>query len=314
MVVLGILMGLGCALAQSFGYIFSRRFVLHHRGGPLRLLVLAHVIMGVAAAAALPFFWPRTMPPLSVWAWPVIAMTGFYLMGQMVIFLALQRVEASKVAPLLGLKVPILAILAVAAVNAPPPLHDFAAFMGITQAKSPVGLQWLGVALAVAAAMALCHHAGQWLSLKVIAAIVFVCITYSLSDLNIIATQHALANTGASPAILSACICYVLCGVMAAVTLPWLGTRNRGAWIDAAPFAGCWLVAMILFFACLAQVSAIFGNILQSTRGLLSIVVGAATAHIGLLHLEGKMERWAFVRRVIAAMLMVGAIALYAAG
>ena len=58
MVTMGIVYGLACATAQSTSYIFSRRFVLAHSGGPMRLFAISHVIMGIISAGALLLLWP----------------------------------------------------------------------------------------------------------------------------------------------------------------------------------------------------------------------------------------------------------------
>ena len=115
-------------------------------------------------------------------------------------------------------------------------------------------------------------------------------------------------------ALVSAAMCYVLCGAVGLALLPWLGRGSAREWLDACPFAGCWLGAMILFFACIGQVGPLYGNILQSTRGLISILMGAVLARMGLIHLERRTTRGVFVQRLVAGGLMVAAIALFVPG
>ena len=71
---------------------------------------------------------------------------------------------------------------------------------------------------------------------------------------------------------------------------------------------------MLLLFGCFQAVDVVFGNILQSTRGLISIVLGAGLAGAGMVHLEKKVSRGVFWRHMAAAMLMSAAIVLYAKG
>jgi len=74
-----------------------------------------------------------------------------------------------------------------------------------------------------------------------------------------------------------------------------------------------WLGAMLLLFGCFQVLNdVVWGNILQSTRGLISMVLGAAVAGAGMVHLEKKVARGIFWRRMAAALLMSAAIALYA--
>jgi hypothetical protein len=55
----------------------------------------------------------------------------------------------------------------------------------------------------------------------------------------------------------------------------------------------------------------VFGNILQSTRGVMSVVLGAALAQMGWHELEQRVDRASLLRRLAAALLMTAAIALY---
>jgi hypothetical protein len=58
-------------------------------------------------------------------------------------------------------------------------------------------------------------------------------------------------------------------------------------------------------------VGVVFGNILQSTRGVMSVAIGAALAHLGWHDLEQRVDRSTLLRRLTAALLMTAAIALY---
>jgi hypothetical protein len=58
-------------------------------------------------------------------------------------------------------------------------------------------------------------------------------------------------------------------------------------------------------------VGAVFGNVVQSTRGIMSVVIGAVLAHLGWHELEQQVDRATLVRRIGAACLMTAAIAVY---
>ncbi|MEM6507538.1 MAG: hypothetical protein AAF711_19030, partial [Planctomycetota bacterium] len=55
----------------------------------------------------------------------------------------------------------------------------------------------------------------------------------------------------------------------------------------------------------------ILGNILQSTRGLMSILLGVLIAKLGHHHIESHAPLKVVIQRAIAAAMMIGAIALY---
>ncbi len=296
MEAMGIVYGLACATAQSASYIFSRRFVLAHRGGPLRLFAMSHIIMGIVSAVALLVLWPAGMPRWGQLAPSVVAMAGFYLVGQLSFFFVVRYVEASRVSPLLGIKILVLAAI----------------YLVLYEALS--SWQWLAVAMGAAAALVL-GGSGKLLPWQAAVGILLTCVTYCVSDLNIAVTINTVRDaTGLSvprSALISAAVCYVLCGAVGLALLPWVGRGSAREWLDACPFAACWLGAMVLFFACIGEVGPLYGNILQSTRGIISILLGAVLARIGLIHLEQKTTRGIFLQRLVAGALMIAAIALF---
>jgi len=274
--------------------------------------VLAHVLMGAASMLLLAVFWPRGQAvPLRQLADPLCFSAFYYLVGQIGLMLALRYATPSRVSPMLAFKLVILAGLATLAphLGAVPGLSGYPA--------SPLALrQWVAVVLALAGALALNYTGGATPS-RAAWGLILACGAYSLSDWNIgrlvtltAATHLPLFQQYLIPALL----CYALCGVVALPFLPWLGSRVRADWVDAAPFAAAWMVAMLFLFACFGSVGVVLGNILQSTRGLMSVLLGIALAHWGHHHLEAKTPRGVFVRRLAAAVLMLAAVALYALG
>jgi len=292
--LLGILLGLASALFSSISYVFSRLFVIRRHQGVIRLLVLGHAIMGAASLAAFPFLWSAGTPPLGRYVLPLLGTTGAYLFGQAALFGMLRRIDASRVSPLLGLKILILAAIAVIAL------------------RSPLsGGQWLAVALSVGAAMLL-GTSGQHLDRRAVAGLLIACLAYCLSDLSIKALVAALADMGPTQSVLYAVsVSYILAGVIAAALLPLAGKGALGDLRYAVPWAGAWLAAMVSLYACFAAIGVVYGNIVQSTRGLMSVVIGARLAYLGMVHLERKTTRGEFLRRLAAAVLMTGAIALF---
>jgi hypothetical protein len=175
--------------------------------------------------------------------------------------------------------------------------------------------QWLAAALAVAAAVAL-NYSGKGMPLAAIVPLLGACVGYSLSDLYIRDLVLAIKVGGGlsmfRASVLAVGCSYVVTGVAALAAVPFGGgVRTLRQWPYAVPFAAAWFTAMIVLFACFATMGVLPGNIVQSSRGLISIFIGAALAHLGHTHLEQKVSRWVLLRRAVAAAALMAAIAMF---
>jgi drug/metabolite transporter (DMT)-like permease len=290
-------------LLQSTSYISSAACVRTYprRTTSLALLARGYVVMGVLAALALPFIWPAAdiMPPARVYAWPVFADMLYCVIGQAFMFITLRFVEASRVSPLLSLKILILALGSLA--------------FGV---ESYSALQWTGIGLSVGAAFLLCRAGGR-VPLKAIAGILLTCAFFAISDSY---TKRlfdiflpSLPFTHAS--ILITLLFTAVGGVFGALALPFTGGFPRRMWSAyALPFGLTWLAAMLFLSACFGMIGIVHGNIAQSFRGLISIGIGYLVARAGLVEIEERVSRGTLLRRVAAALLMVLSVALFSAG
>lgn len=306
---LGIAAGLVSGACMSFSYLLSRHHALAQPGAErpaaaLGLLLRAHVVMAGVATAGVMLLQPLALPPLARFILPLAGAAGFYLLGNIILFGLLRTLEASRLTPFLGLKVFILAMIV-------------AIFL-----REPLSAtQWLAVGLSVAATALLQGTAGG-LPGAALGRVLVVCLCFALSDLFIVRLIDALDASGPGPsarlfaAVVGMLLNYVACGVvcMPIVLLGWLrpaaGTAGQ-AWRTAAAYAATWLLAMAALYACFALVGAVFGNVVQSTRGIMSVVIGATLAHFGWHELEQRVDRATLVRRIGAASLMTAAIAVY---
>jgi hypothetical protein len=263
--------------------------------------------MGFFSAILLWAVWPRNGLAVGQMLEPLIMMTVFYLGGQCTTTFALRYAEPSRVSPLMGFKIVVLAILAA-----------FLEQPRITGAPLPPGLtplQWIAAALAVVAALAL-NYSGGALRRRAAISILLACISYSIADWNITRTNLAIfrlapGTSALQASLLSTGLCYGLAGLVGAALLPWWGSRKAKDWSDAIPFAVVWFIAMMFLYACFSEVGPLLGNILQSTRGLMSILLGSLLVALGHLHIEPLSGRRVFVRRLAAALLMFAAVSLY---
>lgn len=302
---LGVTAGLCSAACMSLAYLLSRHHALaqpvaERPAATLGLLLRTHVVMGLVAAPAAAGLCGGKLPPLAGIGGPLIGAAGFYLLGNAFFFSLLRQVESSRLTPFLGLKVFFVALLA-------------AVFFG----QPLTGNQWLAVMLSVAATALLQGTVGG-LGRRALARVLVVCLLFALSDLSIVALIDRLEHTVGgirgrlTAAVLGMLLAYVICGLACAV--PLLGGRRRsataGAWRAAITYAATWLLAMVGLYICFGLVGAVFGNVVQSTRGIMAVVIGATLAHLGWHELEQRVDRATLLRRIGAAGLMTTAIAL----
>jgi len=295
--VTGVILGCVAAFFQSCSYIFSKRYVAKCEKGTIGLLIAAHCIMGIFAIVLFPFFMPHHIPahgaPAQI-ALPVMSCVVFYLGGQAFLFLALKHADASRVSPLLGLKIIVLAAIGAA----------------FTHQHFHV-VQWLGILCAVAAAYSL-GQIGNKLPRKSWLWIACACVSYSLSDISIASVIHEFSALGLFHAsVFAACLCYSVCGVIAGLALVCKPAAVVVNWKAAFPFAVTWFMGILFLFGCFGSIGVVFGNIVQSLRGIMSIVGGSYVSRSGYAHIEARMPVRTVVLRSCAAMGMIAAIALF---
>jgi drug/metabolite transporter (DMT)-like permease len=303
----GVVAGLAAAFFSALSYLVSRHHglvqrALGRRAVPLRLLALAHVIMAAVCLPACVALWPAASPAVAAFALPLAASAGFYLLGQAALFAALGRVEASRIAPLLGLKIVMLA-----------------GIVSFVLGQQLDGRQWLAVVMSVGAALML--QAGHGAVPRAALGFVLGCsLCFAVSDLWIIrlitGLEEGVAQAGGSlgrlhAGVLAMALTYGGCGLIFAPLLGRLAPLTRADWVASTQYAAAWLGSMAGLYCCFGLVGVVFGNILQATRGPMSVVLGAALGHLGWHELEQRVDRGTFLRRFAAAVLMTVAIALY---
>ncbi|MDA1044843.1 MAG: hypothetical protein O3C57_06425 [Verrucomicrobia bacterium] len=295
-VALGIAAGLICALTQSGAYIFSRLFVIRSRAAALHLMTLAHVLMGLVSVIILIAMQPHDLPPIKQFGPSLLGAGGFFVLAQIGFLTLMRFTTPSSIAPLLGLKIIVLALFN---------LLLFSEHLRATQ--------WGAVVLCAAAALVL-NAAGEKLGARTLLLVLFSCAGYSLSDLSITRLVGHLGEPGSVRAsVLGAVMCYSMLG---AVALPMMlmlkGERHAAAFLRfGVPYSCLWFLAMLMLFYSMSCIGPVYAVILQSTRGLWSVLLGALIAHLGLVQVEDRIARHLVLRRALAALMMVTAIWLY---
>lgn len=306
---LGIGAGLLSGACMSFSYLLSRHHAVKRaaadRGAAsLGLLLRSHVLMGIVCVPLAVWLAPDRLPAASTYFPSLVAAAGLYLLGNVLLFALLRRLEASRLTPFLGLKIFFLALIVAVVVGDP-----------------LSGRQWAAVVLSMAAT-ALLQGTSGGLPRGPFARILLVCLCFALADLCIVRLIDALDPAGPGTAarlraavfamLLNYLVCGLVCAICLAVGRPRVCAATTADWVVAGYYAGAWLLAMASLYVCFALVGAVLGNVVQSTRGIMSIVIGAALAHLGWHELEQQVDRAALIRRIGAAALMTAAIAVYA--
>ncbi len=304
MLVEGIITGLGAAFFQSLSYLGTRHYVQKRRAsaGP-QLLVLGHAMMGVFALVMLPFFWPAAAIRWRETGIYLLFNTLAYVSGQLGLVVALRQAEASRVSPLMTFKLMVSSIL-------------------VMMYGQPVGaaegylthLQWIAVALCVIAGVSINFSGGRMKALA-IAAVAWASVSFSVSDWNINLMIKSVWAVPGMDQFHASMICgllsYLATGVIALVLLPFLGSRRRRDWRDAAPFSLSWFIAMVCLYMTFASVGILLGTILQCTRGFITIALAFALMQMGQHHIEPPATRGVILRRFAAGVLMFIGISLY---
>ena len=295
MILVGIILSLSSATCNSVAYLFSRAFLQKHHQSHFHLLAVSHLMLAAVSVVLAAFLWPDNMPPLRTFGPSLLGTALFYLAAQICFFMALKRTEASRLSPMLGSKIIILAIISVLFLDA-----EF------------TSMQWMAILFSFIAAVLL-TGAGSRVPTLAIVLIAATCLGYCMSDINIrILIPHFDSEMGTIPAsIFSTALYFIVCGIVSLVMLFCLKKTPVTMWKDAIPFSILWYAAMLCLFGCFGSVGIIYGNILQSTRGIISVVLAAFISVMGFHKLEQKVSRYVLVKRIFAAALMTAAVTIF---
>ena len=292
--ITGILAGFAAALLQAASYLCSRGF-MHRHSSALLLLIYSQLVMGVIGLVNLPFLSVgRLLEEPSAFCWLLVGWLLAISAGQITFFQALREIEASRLSSLLGLKIVVLAAILVLFLDG-----------------SLNGGQVLAIILSTVAAMAMNWSGSARFPLRGILWLTAALITYSLAD---IAETHLVQLVRGKNMVMDGlAICAVCYGALGLLTLPALKFCRRSSrmLLDSIPFALTWYYAMAALFVCFGELGTVFGNVIQASRGIFSVLLGGVLAAAGFSALEQAAPCKDWIRRLTAALLMAAAIALY---
>lgn len=316
MSALGIGLGLLSALLSALVYLASRRFVVLGLAGepkpellPLRLLAVGQVLVGLAC---LPLAW--ALDPGGVvytldaagrlWLQPLFIESLCFALGNLVFFRVLRGADASRVTPLLGLKLVALALFAPAMLESEPQL----------------GPLRMGAVVLVLVAALLMRNAGGHLKIGTWVQLSLTCLCFALADIHIrkaIEGARVLAPPACGALQLQAfcaAVSNVVTGAMALLVLPFTRPARLRDWTGAVPYAGAMLATKATYFMSIGLTSVMLAVILQSFRGLFAVLIGGLVAWLGHTHVETRHRGAIIARRIAAALLISAAAAAYVFG
>ena len=139
-------------------------------------------------------------------------------------------------------------------------------------------------------------------------------VCYSLTDLSETAMVH-LADQGnvVKAGITITLFCYTVLGIC---SLPFV-VKAQWNWKmqkDSASFAVIWLGSQMTLLICFGILGPVFGNVIQSIRGLFSVLLGVLVCYFGVSGVENKVSATMWLRRGLAALLMLISIVCFSFG
>jgi len=288
----GMLFGLSGASLQALSYLFSRHYLTKH-GTPIKMMLASQLMLGIVSALALPFldfdFWQLKL------LWPLLLVTLAFLFGQVFFLRALTLIESSRMSSIIGLKlifVPLFLYL----------FFDYVFNWG----------QIIALVLAVAATLLMNYHTGGRFHWSGMGCSVIAVVLFAWSDIGI---KFLIKEIDPDHFVRAGLIGILMNNVTVVVLLLPMYFKyrlNRTDFTMTAGFTGCWGFGLFCLFVSFGFVGPVFGNVLQSVRGPVGLVLGIAAARLGMQHLELRNPAIVWVQRGIAALLMFGAVVLYA--
>lgn len=292
--VTGIVAGLLSAFLQAVSYVCSAGFMRKYHSS-LRLVIFSQLVMGAFCLPLAPFLYPAGLGgrgcEFAVWVgiWVVV-----FVIGQTAFFNTLRTIEASRMSSLLGLKIIVLSLISVVF------LRHF---------LNP--LQWLAVLISTLAAVGMNWSGGSRFTWKGLFWLAVTLVFYSLTDMA--ETHLVLLPQGIGmlrSAIGMGVVCYAVLGILTLPMLIRFRWTNR-QFVQAIPFSLAWFFSQVVLFISFGYLGTVFGNVIQASRGLISVAIGILLFRIGLGRLDSDISRAMWLRRIAAAILMMAGIILY---
>ena len=293
---MGIFAAALTALLQSFSYISSAAFNKRYDSS-FKLMIYSQFAMGVVSVPISLIFFPAGLleTPVASTLWMILWIL-ITCAGQYFFFATQKEIESSRLSSLLGLKIVVLAV--------------------ITMAFSRQMIPFLRIiAILLATVGAVCMNGGKAtrrVSLKAVLLLASTVVTYCVADL----VETKLLNMSRTGNIwcdgLGVCAtCYMLLGVLMIPLFKKIGFSGEQLKC-ATPYGVLYFFSQVALFVSFGLVGPVFANVVQSSRGMISVAIGVLLCQLGFSSLDVKGDRKLWIRRFICSGIMTAAIIIYA--
>ncbi len=281
----GILCGFLGAFCQGLNYVFSKDCQSKYNLHGLKQLTAIHLVMLVISLP--PFilcgFWQFASPEVFLYMFYMVAP---YLAAQYVMIRAFDLSDASIVSPLLTLKIPILALMALLFLGKAFALPQYLAILAI------MGLGFYFSSLAGRA------------SLKLILHIIAACTLYAIQDIAMTELTHLLPCPRFEAVFACAVWEYVTAGLLMLCAVPLRHVKPLDVW--HAKWVGItWFCATITFLVTFNVNGVVEGNIIQTLRSVVGVIIAY------LFYRKYIKDRATFRKKLFITAGMFAAVALY---
>ena len=288
----GLFIAAVSTVMQSAAFVFSRRFVVRF-GSPVELVIYSQLWMGILGAVAFAATIFGTSIP---WNREFIAIAAIFVLAYNLVFFfffkAMSLIEASRLSSLTGLKVIVVALLALLFFHEH--LTSGRIVAVLLTAFAAVGMNFSGGRIGWRGAFYL------FMSL----------LGFATTDVT--GARLVKLMPGASVTLEAICamsFCYIILGMLSGVVFA-RRKFSRHLFVGALPYSVLWFSAMMLLFAAFGIIGVVFGTIIQAGRGVISVLFGVALAkYCGDIEPAVPPRMW--IRRGVMALVMLGAIILY---
>lgn len=288
----GIGAGVLSVLFICGSYIFSREYMRRNKDA-VKLAVFSQLVMALGGIILLILYSSFYRIPWNLKLFAVLAgQVMTFLLGQTAFFMTLRRVESSRVSALLGLKILALALIALA--------------LG----RHLKQMQWIAVILCTVGAVGMNFSGGKmaissclWLLLSV--------LSYALCDMCV--TELMMMMPGKSMLFNSlgvVGICYTALGIAVSPAL-FKYPLSKKEIKAVIPYSILYFFSMIFLYTCFGFIGVVFGSIIQSGRGIVSVLLGIVLVHYGLDRNERRISLSKWIQRFVFAAVMLTAMLLY---